>query len=134
MPMKVSLALGPRRTLSRQTAWGCLTTNLAMPGAGSLAAGRASGYAQLALGIGGTLISVVLGMRFIWWFLANWSRLYGPDADLIATLGEIWQALKWPMLGFGLFFAGWFWALLTSLWIVNSARRSESAGVPPRLG
>ena len=51
--MKISLALGPRRPLSRQTAWGCLTTNLALPGAGSLVAGRVSGYPQLALGVGG---------------------------------------------------------------------------------
>jgi hypothetical protein len=27
--MKISLALGPRQPLSRQTAWGCVTTNLA---------------------------------------------------------------------------------------------------------
>ena len=39
MPMKISLALGNPQALSRQTAWGCLTTNLAMPGFGSLVLG-----------------------------------------------------------------------------------------------
>ena len=133
MPMKVSLALGPRRPLSRQTAWGCLTTNLAMPGAGSLVAGRVSGYAQLTLAIGGTALTVLFGLRFIWWFGANWSRLHNPDADPVATLSEIWQALKWPALGLGLFFLGWLWALVTSVGIVMGARKAESKSVPPRL-
>ena len=65
MPTKVSLALGPRRPLSRQTAWGCFTTNLAMPGFGSLVAGRISGYAQAALTIGGMVLTMVFGARFI---------------------------------------------------------------------
>ncbi len=134
MRMKVSLALGPRRPLSRQTAWGCLTTNLVMPGAGSLAAGRASGYAQMVLAIGGTAVTILFGVRFIWWFLSNWSRLHSPDADPVATLGEILQALKWPALGFGLFFLAWLWALATSLGIVIGARKDESKNVPPRLG
>lgn len=131
--MKISLALGPRRPLSQQTAWGCLTTNLAMPGAGSLVAGRVSGYGQLALAIGGTAVSTVFGVRFIWWFISNWSRLHNPDADPGATLGEMCVALKWPVLGLGLFFVGWLWALGTSVLIVSAARKAESANVPPRL-
>lgn len=134
MPMKVSLALGQRRPLSRQTAWGCLTTNLVLPGSGSLVAGRVSGYAQLALAMGGTALTVLFGLRFIWWFLANWSRLHNPDGDPVAALLEMWRALKWPALGFGLFFLGWLWALATSLGIVISARKTESTPVPPRLG
>jgi putative Mn2+ efflux pump MntP len=104
-----------------------------MPGAGSLVAGRVSGYAQLALAIIGTVISVLLGLRFIWWFLANWSRLYNPDADPAAALGEIWRALKWPLIGFGLFLLGWLWALVTGVGIVLSSRKAEGSNVPPRL-
>ena len=68
--MKISLALGPRQPLSRQTAWGYLTSNLALPGSGSLLAGRISGYAQLALGLGGLLMTVVFGLRFMLWYFA----------------------------------------------------------------
>ncbi len=133
MPTKISLALGPRRPLSRQTAWGCLTTNVAMPGFGSLVAGRVSGYAQVALALGGMILTVVFGARFIYWYVANWSRFHAPDADPAAALGEMWQFLKWPFLGFGLFFVGWLWALATSVQIVSSARKAELATVPPRL-
>ena len=133
MPTKVSLALGPRRPLSRQTAWGCLTTNIAMPGFGSLVAGHACGYAQVALSLGGMILSLVFGARFLVWYFANWSHFHGPDADPTAALGELWQFLKWPLLGFGLFFLGWLWALATSFLIVSSARKTESATVPPRL-
>jgi hypothetical protein len=131
--MKVSLALGPRRALSRQTAWGCLTTNIAMPGFGSLVAGRVSGYGQVALALGGMALTVVFGARFIFWYIANWSRFHELEADTTAALGEMWQYLKWPFLGFGMFAVGWLWALATSLLIVSSARKAESAAVPPRL-
>jgi hypothetical protein len=134
MPMKVSLALGPRRPLSRSTAWGCLTTNLAMPGFGSLVAGRVSGYAQAALAIGSMLLTVIFGMRFIWWYVANWSRFYGPESDPTAALVEMWPYLKWPLVGLGMFAVGWVWALATSLQILNSSRKDQSAAVPPRLG
>ena len=53
MRTKISLALGQRQALSRQTAWGCFTTNLALPGFGSLVAGRISGYFQVALAMVG---------------------------------------------------------------------------------
>ncbi len=131
--MKISLALGPRRPLSRQTAWGCLTTNLALPGAGSLVAGRVSGYPQLALGVGGMVLTMVFGLRFIGWFVANWARLHDPDVDPMTSLSEMWLVLRWAVLGLGIFFAGWLWALVTSLLIVLSARKSEAAATPPQL-
>jgi hypothetical protein len=131
--MKVSLALGPRRPLSRQTAWGCLTTNIAMPGFGSLVAGRVSGYSQAALAVGGMIVTVLFGTRFILWYVANWSHFHSPDADAAAALGDMWQFVKWPLLGFGMFAVGWLWALATGFQIVSSARKAESASVPPRL-
>jgi len=131
--MKVSLALGPRRPLSRQTAWGCLTTNIAMPGFGSLVAGRVSGYAQAVLAVGGMILTLVFGGRFCIWYFANWSRFHAPEADPTAALGEMWQFLKLPVLGLGLFGIGWLWALATSLRIVSSAKEAESTSVPPRL-
>ena len=131
--MKISLALGPRQPLSRQTAWGCLTSNLALPGSGSLLAGRVSGYAQLALAIIGLILSVSLGVRFILWCLANWSRLHDPNADPVAALGEMWLGLRWPLLGLAIFAFGWLWALATSLRIFLAAKFDQSSARPPRL-
>jgi hypothetical protein len=133
MPMKVSLALGPRRPLSRQTAWGCVTTNLAMPGAGSLVAGRVTGYAQLALAIVGTVLTLLFGVRFIVWYVANWSRFHGDATDPLGALADMWHVLRWAVLGIGVFFVGWLWALMSSFGIVLSAKTAESAPVPPRL-
>ncbi len=132
--MKISLALGPRRTLSRQTAWGCLTTNLAMPGFGSLMAGRISGYFQAALAFAGFALTTIGGIRFLAWYLANGARLRGPQADPVAALEAILQAAKWPFAGIALFALGWLWGLVTGWWLVQEAKHAESRNLPPRLG
>lgn len=131
--MKLSLALGQRRVLSRQTAWGCLTTNLAVPGFGSLAAGRVSGYPQAILGFSGLGLTVTFGLKTLWWFLANWSRIQDPLADPVTVLGEMWRQLEWPGLGILVFAAGWLWALTTGLAIVREAKNAEQHKAPPRL-
>ncbi len=133
MPMKVSLVLGPRRPLSRQTAWGCLTSNVALPGVGSLAAGRASGYAQLALAVGGLALTLVFGTRFILWYMANWDRVHAPEADPMEVLRQMWAVLRWAVLGIGIFAFSWLWGLVTGFGIVYSAKTAESAAVPPLL-
>src|SRR2546426_4036888 len=99
MPMKISLALGPRQPLSRQTAWGCFTTNLALPGSGSLAAGRISGYAQAALAIGGMMMTMLCGVRFVRWYVTNWPRFHQPQTDAVVVLQELWRFVRWPLLG-----------------------------------
>jgi hypothetical protein len=131
MPMKISLALGERRPLSRQTAWGCLTTNIALPGFGSLVAGRKSGYPQALLSIGGMVVSVIFGVRALLWMLTNWSRMHDPAVDQFAVMGEMWAVLRWAILGFAIFGVGWLWALVTSYGIIHSAK-TDSA-VPPKL-
>jgi hypothetical protein len=129
--MKISLALGPRGSLSRQTAWGCFTANLALPGIGSLMAGRKTGYAQAVLGFGGLAVSILCGLPFIYWCLANWSRLYGDQADPIASMAELWAHVSWALLGIAVFGAGWLWALGTSCLILNQSQATPNA--PPRL-
>jgi hypothetical protein len=132
--MRISLALGPRRALSRQTAWGCLTSNLALPGSGSLVAGHPVGYAQLALALGGFVVSAIFGVRFIVWQLANWSRFHSPEADPAADLLEIWLHLRWALLGMAIVFVSFLWALTTSLAILRSASNEDAAHeTPPRL-
>ena len=131
--MKISLALGPRRPLSRQTAWGCFTTNLAMPGFGSLVAGRISGYPQAALMMVGLIVSVLGVARAFTWYAANASHFQDPQADPIANLTAMWLAIRWAVLGLGVFGFGWLWAVFTSLDILREAKKTESASVPPRL-
>jgi len=131
--MKISLGLGPRRTLSRQTAWGCLTSNLAMPGVGSLVAGRRSGYAQLVLGVVGLVMTMVFGARFILWYSANFSRVTGGDLDPIESFAELWRAVRWAFLGITLFALGWVWSLAVGLTIVREAKNAERSRQPPKL-
>ena len=131
--MKISLALGPRQPLSRQTAWGCLTSNLALPGSGSLLAGRVSGYAQLTLAVAVLTLTLIFGVRFVACWLGNWSHLRDPNADPVAVLVEMWRALRWPLLSFATFALGWLWALASSLLIVHAARTDQPPSAPPRL-
>jgi hypothetical protein len=130
--MKISLALGERRPVSRQTAWGFLTSNIALPGSGSLMAGRKSGYPQLVLGIGGMVLTLIFGVRALVWILANWSRTRDPAVDQFAVMGEMWSVLRWAFLGMAVFGLGWLWALVTSYAIVHTAKTDSPA--PPRLG
>ena len=130
--MKISLALGERRPLSRQTAWGCLTANIALPGSGSLMAGRKSGYPQAFLGIGGMILTLIFGVRALVWFLANWARMHDPAVDQFDVMGEMWSVVRWAFLGMAVFGLGWLWALGTSYAIVRSAKNDSSA--PPKLG
>ncbi len=123
MPMKISLVLGPRRPLDRPTAWGCLTSNLAVPGVGSLIAGRAIGYVQLAIGLVGFVLSGVFTIRFILWYFTHKQQLEGLLDDTAAYFHEIWLHVRWPLLGMGVFGFAWLWALATSLAIVSEARK-----------
>ena len=133
MPMKISLARGVREPLSSQTACGCLTSNLALPGSGSLLAGRASGYGQLLLALLGLVLSLIFGVRFLMWHVSNWSRLHGPDVDSIEALREIWVQLRWALLGLGIFLISMLWALITSFAILASSRRVDAPTKPPPL-
>ena len=129
--MKFSIALGARHPISRSIAWGCLTSNLALPGSGSLFAGRKSGYAQLAVGVTGLLVSTICGMQFILWQLANWSRFHGPGVE--PDLLEMWLHLRWALAGFGIFFIALIWALMTSFSILEAARKTGPPPLPPPL-
>lgn len=131
--MKISLALGDPRGLSRQTAWGCLTTNLALPGFGSLIAGRRVGYAQAVVYLGSFVLTLVFGTRFIYWALQNWNWIHGEQGDQIEALGAIWKMARWPLAGILGFVVSWLWSLGTSLSIINSVPKDEIRSVPPKL-
>ena len=106
-------------------------SNIALPGSGSLMAGRKSGYPQLVLGLGGMVLSLIFGVRALFWMLANWSRMHDPAVDQFQVIGEMWQVLVWALLGIAIFGLAWLWALATSYAIVCSAKNDSPA--PPRL-
>ena len=88
-----------------------------------MAGRRLAGIGQLLLAVAGFLM--ILG-----WFALLAVQTYNQlvnDAPTksVASLGKA---------GAVLFIAAWLWALATSLRIVGSAGKAESAGVPPRLG
>jgi hypothetical protein len=132
--MKIFSVLGPRRPLNRQTALGCLTTNLALPGFGSLIGGRAAGYPQALLGVVGLVLTLGFGLRFIAWALAHWSELYGGDGDPLAALERMWFQVRWALLGIATFVVAWAWALATSLSLLRSAEPDPPLNQPPKLG
>lgn len=134
MRMKRSLALGSRKPLSLEAAQGCLASNLALPGLGSVMAGRPSGYVQLLLAAGAMALTAIFGGRFIYWALAHWADLYGPQADPAEALLEIWQHVRWAFLGFVFFGVSWLWSLETGRRLVQESKKNApKAEAPPRL-
>jgi hypothetical protein len=131
--MKYSLTLGARGPMTREKAWVCFTMNLAVPGTGSLLAGKVSGYLQFLLGAAGMVITMACGAKFMAWFFANWSRLQEGNGDPMQNLSDMWMAVRWPLLGIVLFGVGWLWGMFTGMILVAKAPKSKppSASPPP---
>jgi len=129
--VKGSLKLRPRRVLSRAEAWACFYANLALPGSGSLAAGRAVGYWQVAASFLAFGLSVVTAIPMLQWALSGGAAaVQSPLGDPFEQLAEVWHHARWPMAGFGLFVASIFWATMTSMAILAE---SPKESVPPRI-
>ena len=136
MVMKPSSTPTGRKPLDRQGAWSCLTTNLALPGFGSLMARRGVGYCQAALCVLGVVLTFTFGIRFVVWYFTNHARFSDEQADPLALLNELWINVRWAMLGMALFAFSWLWALATSLSLLRRAKAVEQTkqeNVPPRL-
>ena len=131
--MKISSARASPDALSTQTARGCVGTNLALPGFGSLMARRAAGYPQAALTVTGFGFTLWFGVRFVIWCFQNWSAIYGGEADIIETWINIWLAVRWALLGMALFGVSWLWALATNAAILRFAREAATKEKPPVL-
>jgi hypothetical protein len=97
-------------------------------------AGRVSGYPQLALALGGLAMSVVFGGQFFVWYFQHRSEFARSDLDPFVGLHDIWIASRGALLGFGVFLAGWLWALASSSAILRAAKAAERKAEPPRLG
>jgi len=133
MPTKISLALGPRQPLSRQVAWGCFTTNVTLPGFGTLLAGRITGYPQVILTLAGFALTTIFGIQAISWFLNNWTQFQQLQDQPDLYLREFWMHMRWALLGIALFALAWLWALVSSLAILAEARATEKRAVPPKI-
>jgi len=132
--MKFSLTPGPRRPLDRQTAWGCLTANLfGVPGLGSLAAGRRVGYRQMILSLSGLAITSAFGIHFIIWYSSHSADLNQFSDEGVTHYGELWDHLRWALLGIAVFLTGWLWALASSLSILAQAKSDGPKSSPPMI-
>ena len=128
--MKISLALGQRRPLDKTTAWGCLTANVAVPGSGSLIAGRASGYFQMLVAMIGMVLTTYFGIKFIVWYVSIWAHMQETQPDLAANFEQLWLRLRWFLLGVTVFGVGWFWALGSSLHILFESKKTPASAPP----
>jgi hypothetical protein len=129
--MKLRLTLAKPRPLNRAEAWGCVTANLAVPGSGSLAAGRAVGYIQMAVYFTGFIITIVCGAGFFHWYFANAKQInQSQQDDPVGSLLAIWHAARWAFFGIAVFIFALSWAIITSYQIVQ-AQRTDA--VPPRI-
>ncbi len=127
--MKLSLTLRPRRALSRAEAWACFSANLALPGAGSLVAGRAVGYGQMACAFLGVFVTLVTAIPMIQWVLSSGGSP-SSTADPFASLLDLWRHARWPLAGIAIFVVAIFWAMATSLLLLAAAQKDA---VPPRI-
>ncbi len=131
--MKTSSARATPEPLTAQTAKGCVATNLALPGFGSLMARRAVGYPQAALTVVGFGLTLWFGGRFVIYCLQNWSAVYDPEGDPLEKLTAIWFGVRWAFLGFVLVAASWLWSLTTNSALLHSARPPIASAKPPVL-
>jgi hypothetical protein len=117
----------PANTLSPDRAWSCITMNLALPGTGTIRAGRpVSGYAQLLLGIGGALLVCI----WIVWNIFATVQAEINEATVQGPGGWMWE------LGAGMFVVSLLWTLVTCVDLYRKARADEkkaATNVPPRL-
>lgn len=139
--MKLPAWFGAARAEDREVARVCMATNLALPGFGTLLAGRWIGLAQALLTVTAFALTLGGGWRLFTWYAAHRAQFDDPLADPLENLRALWRAARWPLLGMGLFALNWLWALASSWQIVRAARspgrqkppQSEPPGVPPRL-
>jgi len=114
----------PAQPLSRQTAWGCLTTNLAVPASARCSPG--AWWAIFKSFYGGRFCADAhlrrSDHRLVFVQLVALDERAGRP---IRKSGEIWAHFRWPLLGIAIFIFVILWALTTSLSIVAESRAAE---------
>jgi len=106
-------------------------SNLALPGSGSLAAGKSVGYYQLALATVGFIIVILTGIHLLEWTMKNGNNLNQTPEESLDSLAALWHELRGPLAGLGIAAAAILWAGITSLQILSAHPKTP---VPPRIG
>lgn len=112
----MKLVRANRGPANRNEAWACLMANLALPGSGSLAAGKSVGYFQLALAAVGFLVSIGTGLRLLQ--AAMGGKAPQPDDPFVA-LAVLWREIRWPLLGLFLFGLALLWGAITGMTLLS---------------
>jgi hypothetical protein len=128
--MKLVLASRAKGPSNRKEAWACVTANLALPGSGSLAAGKSVGYYQLALASVGFIIVTVTGIHLLTWLMRNGGAPTPISSDPVDNLIVLWSQLRGPLAGLAVAAAALFWAGITSLQILSAHPKNP---IPPRI-
>ncbi len=95
-----------------------VANQLALPGLGTVMAGRKIGYVQLAFSIGGVLLTT----SFLIWCFPNLGDWFPPPVDDDVVLANLKKWLPWLFIaGTGIlsFFIGWCMALFSSQSIIR---------------
>jgi len=129
--MKGSLKLQPRRALNHSEAWACFIANLALPGSGSLVAGRVAGYFQLAAAFLALIFSMVTTIPMSQWVMSGGaSAAQSSTGDPLQQMSDLWRHARWPLVGIGLYAVIILWAMTTSLAILAGASKDAA---PPHI-
>ena len=113
-------------TKSRGSAWGMAVANqLALPGLGTIMAGRRIGYVQLAFSACGVLLTT----SFLVWCVPNLSDWFPPPDDETILMENFEKWLPWLLIagsGIVFFFIGWCMALFSSRSIIREQTKGKT--------
>jgi hypothetical protein len=111
MLTKISSLPQSKKPLDRATAVGFLVTNLTtLPGLGSVAAGRRSGYYQMGFAIVGMMMVVSWLFFFVWRWALEGEFSAGDNA---------WVGIVGAILNTG----AWLWSLFTGLSVIRETKK-----------
>ncbi len=109
----------------RERAWGVVLANqLALPGFGTVMAGRRIGYAQLGLSIAGVICFTAFLIYAVPRLGDLLQQLFHPSEDPDVALEMLAQWLPWlgvALVGIVLWVFAWLWAFATSVRALKSS-------------
>jgi hypothetical protein len=117
------MSASPKRPLSRDRAWACVTLNFSLAGWGTLRAGRIfSGISQLATAFAGFFL--LLDWMLKWIYRVFQSQI--GDALSPAPPDWLWKS------GVACFVISYSWTLISCVSLMRQAKADES-NIPPKL-
>jgi hypothetical protein len=106
--------IAPSDGISRNAAWGCVVSNLVLPGLGTfLAHRRVAGVLQLVVSQAGFALSLL------------WAILFVPDWVRQGSFpGDVTPHLALGLIGAAMFLLAWIWSVASSVGILYTSRKS----------